>query len=326
MNDGRPLPRHATQRGPRRHSRRQALRLLGGALGVLLAACSSKREPVAPAASIPTPAPAKPAFSAAHAVPASLPDPAPRPVPPQARIERALMAGTEWETPLTITHSGIDGPRVMVLGGVHGNEPGGWLAAEEIATWTPLAGSLLVVPHANRLATLEFQRTLDGLGDLNRLYPGYASSTLPMSRMAAEITTIARRFDVDLLLDMHESWAFFAEYEERGTAFLGQTVTKGSGPFALAEIAAIVGGVNEQASSREQLILRDRRSFRGASSFASFDTDFSGGGSSSLSLGRHVPGLTPVLIEMGQQGQPEWRRAELHQLFVRATLERRAML
>lgn len=321
MSYDRPMLEH-----PVLHSRRQALRLLGaGAIGALLAACSTERKLVAPIAT-PVPAPVRPAFSAAPVVSASPPDPAPRPVPPQARIERTLMAGTEWATPLTIAHSGIDGPRVMVLGGVHGNEPGGWLAAEEIASWAPLAGSLLVVPRANRLSTFEFERTLAGFGDLNRLYPGYASSALPMSRMAAEITAVARQFEVDLLLDMHESWAFFAEYEERGTAFLGQTVTKGSGPFELADVAAIVGGVNEQASSREQLILRDRRSFRGASSFASFDTDFSGGGSSSLSLGRHVPGLTPVLIEMGQQNQPEWRRAELHQLFVRAALERWAML
>jgi len=28
----------------------------------------------------------------------------------------------------------------MVLGGVHGNEPGGWLAADEVATWQPAAG------------------------------------------------------------------------------------------------------------------------------------------------------------------------------------------
>ena len=67
------------------------------------------------------------------------------------------------------------------------------------------------------------------------------------------------------------------------------------------------------AATPEQLLLRDRRSF-------------GGGGSSSLSLGRHVPGLTPLLIEMGQQNQPEWRRAELHQLFVRSTLERWARL
>jgi hypothetical protein len=185
----------------------------------------------------------------------------------------------------------------MVLGGVHGNE----------------SASLLVVPRANRLSTYEFERTRSGFGDRNRLYPGYAESLLPMARMAAEITFAAQQFEVDLLLDLHESWDFFAEHDERGTAFLGQTVRKGDGPFELAEVAAIAGGVNEQASTREQLLLRDRRSF-------------GGGGGSSLSLGRHVPGLTPLLIEMGQQNQPEWRRAELHQLFVRSTLERWARL
>ncbi|HJM74829.1 MAG TPA: succinylglutamate desuccinylase/aspartoacylase family protein [Dehalococcoidia bacterium] len=302
------------------HSRRQALRLLGGgALGALLAACGSDGEIVAPVA---TPEPAPPTISAVAAIP-SPPDPVPRPVPPKARIERTLMAGSEWETPLTVTHSGVDGPRVMLLGGVHGNESGGWQAAEQIATWEPLAGSLLVVPRANRLSTYEFERTLSGFGDLNRLYPGYAESPLPMARMAAEITFAAQRFEVDLLRDLHESWCFFSDHDERGTAFLGQTVTKGDGPFELANVAAIVDGVNEQASTREQLLLRDRHSLGGGSSFG---LGFGGGGSSSLSLGRHVPGLTPVLIEMGQQNQPEWRRAELHQLFVRSTLERWAML
>ena len=142
-----------------------------------------------------------------------------------------------------------------------------------------------------------------------------------MARMAAEITVAARYFEVDLLLDLHESWGFFAEHDERGTQFLGQTVTKGEGPFAFAEIEAIVSGVNEQTSAREQLLLRDRGSFGGGSSFG-----LGFGGSSSLSLGRHVPGLTPVLIEMGQQNQPESRRAELHQLFVRSVLQRWAML
>ena len=46
---------------------------------------------------------------------------------------------------------------------------------------------------------------------------------------------------------------------------------------------------------------------------------------SSLSLGGYVQGLTPVLVEMGQQGQPEARRAELHRMLVRTALERLGM-
>ncbi|MDP6605642.1 MAG: succinylglutamate desuccinylase/aspartoacylase family protein [Dehalococcoidia bacterium] len=238
------------------HSRRQALAVLGGlmgggALGALLAACGG----VAPEVVAPTPpSPSTPdtGVETARVVPTASATPTPRPVPARGRVERTLLAGSEWETPLLTTHSGVEGPRVMVLGGVHGNEPGGWLAAEGIAEWQPEAGSLLVVPRANVLSTYEFTRTLDGFGDLNRLYPGRADSVLPMSRMAAAITAAAREFEADLLLDLHESWGFYSEYasDQRGRSTLGQTVTKGSGPFELADIAAAVGAVNEQVSAR----------------------------------------------------------------------------
>ncbi|HJM88653.1 MAG TPA: hypothetical protein QF624_03380 [Dehalococcoidia bacterium] len=160
--------------------------------------------------------------------------------------------------------------------------------------------------------------------------------------MASEIVAVAREFEVDVLLDLHESWGFFAERSENGTAFLGQTVTRGSGPLELAEVAAIVGTINEQTTSREQLELRERGVFtRPPNAPADFEDDepeqasitqaetmtqFRGSGSSSLSIGSYVPGLTPILIEMGQDRQPEWRRSELHQLFVRTTLERWGMI
>ena len=313
-----------------RLSRRQALRLMGaGALGAALVACgAARRSPSAPSPST------ERALEAERVSPSLPPAPTPRPVPPRGRSERALLPGTEWATPLVLTHSGAEGPRVMVLGGVHGNEPGGWLAAEEIATWEPETGSLLVIPRANLLATHALERTLPELGDLNRLYPGWADSILPMARMAAAIVAVAREFEVQLLLDLHESWGFYAERTQDGTAFLGQTVMKGSGPIELAEVRAIVDAVNEQTTPREQLIVRDRFSFRRrAPSSGSLDPlrlheliTLSPRGASSLSLGRYVEGLTPVLIEMGQQSQPEARRAELHRLMVRAALERRRML
>ena len=236
--------------------------------------------------------------------------------------------------PLVITHSGVEGARVMVLGGVHGNEPGGWLAAEEIAGWEPSTGSLLVVPRANVLATRALVRTLPELGDLNRLSPGAAASELPMARMAAAITSAAREFEVDLLLDLHESWGFYAERTQNGTAFLGQTVSKGRGPIELDEVRAIADAVNERTTPREQLIVRDRFSFRWRGParelidpLALYELSALGfRGSSSLSLGGHVEGLTPVLVEMGQERQPEARRAELHRLLVRAALDQHGML
>lgn len=207
----------------------------------------------------------------------------------------------------------------MVLGGVHGNEPGGWLAADEIATWEPAAGSLLVVPRANVQAIASFVRTFEEIGDLNRLYPGKADSGFLMEQMAFSICEIAREFHVELLLDMHESWAFYAEYPPNsGTGALGQTITSGPGPkqadFAqkMAEIA------NPQATNREQFIVRDGTRF-GATT-ATPQPGQTSRGRSSLAAGAVVPGMTPILVEMGQEEQPLNRRIELHLITARAVM------
>src|SRR5687768_17502709 len=102
--------------------------------------------------------------------------PTPTPEPPfvvaPGEERRLLMAGTPQETPLYIYGSGRPGKVLMVLGGVHGNEPGGWLAGDRLQTsFRPAQGAFLIIPRANRLATIAFDRT-GGQGDLNRLYPG----------------------------------------------------------------------------------------------------------------------------------------------------------
>lgn len=205
----------------------------------------------------------------------------------------------------------------MVLGGVHGNEPGGWLAVDEIAGWRPATGSLVVVPRANVTAIAAFVRTFDEIGDLNRLYPGDASSQLMMERMAHELLGLAREFDVELLMDMHESWAFYAEYPPNGgTGALGQTLTVGVGPLHSTFGQAIADRVNPLVSAREQMILRDGTRFRRQSAV----DGQANRGRSSLSAGGHVPGLTPVLVEMGQENQDVERRIELHLVVVRESL------
>lgn len=245
------------------------------------------------------------------AVPTRTPVPTPTPLPeppvmPRGREEVRLMQGTEWEASGTIFHSGVAGPRVMVLGGVHGNEPGGWLAAEQVATWEVQSGMLIVLPRLNHRAAAAFQRTFDEIGDLNRMYPG-ALDGLPMSVMAYEITSLVRQWRPHWFWDMHESWGFFNERgENSGTAFIGQTITTTSAA-AGAALEAIAARVNPQIAPREELVLR----MRPGGQFGR------GPGRSSLSMGTHVPGVEAVLVEMGQMNQSEWRRSELHQLLVR---------
>jgi hypothetical protein len=221
----------------------------------------------------------------------------------------------------------------MLLGGVHGNEPGGWLAGDELTAWQPSRGSLLVLPRANVLAIRALERTFPELGDLNRLYPGNPDGA-PMARMAEAIVALARAHQVDLLIDMHESWAFYGERSQNGTAYLGQTITSGAGPASARLAESLARAVNERIPTpRDRLFYRD---------FTSFATNSTPGepqpanpndgpwnpnrGGSSLALGRHVPGLTPLLVEMGQDRQELARRIELHLLVARAALELHGMV
>lgn len=112
-------------------------------------------------------------------------------------------------------------------------------------------------------------------------------------------------------------------------------MSAGPGPEQRTLAQAIAGEVNARIEQeRELLIVRTR--FGGFGGFGGDDPTIEGGswgsgwvpgrGGSSLSMGRHVEGLTPLLVEMGQQHQAVERRAELHRAVVRTALEMREML
>ncbi len=102
--------------------------------------------------------------------------------------------------------SRIDGPRVLVLGGVHGNEIGGIVAAGMLTT-EPIelrSGTLSVVPITHEAAHRCFARTgPDDDGNLARSFPGALEGT-PTERLAA---LIGERLisHADVLIDLHTS-------------------------------------------------------------------------------------------------------------------------
>jgi hypothetical protein len=237
------------------------------------------------------------------------------------------MTGTPQETPLYVFGTGRLGPIVVALGGVHGNEPGGWLAAERIVEDVrPQTGALLVIPRANRQATNLFARTTDELGDLNRLYPGRRDG-LPMERMALEIIDTLRAFHADLVIDMHESWSFYRDRTDTntGTAWLGQTMSSPT-ESGINLARHLVEAQNARMQRPvEEFTLREWPP-RSANFATAVPGTFSGptpepgtsgqgavfGGSrSSLGLPTHIPGLAAILVEMGQQQALE-RRIQMH--------------
>jgi hypothetical protein len=217
---------------------------------------------------------------------------------------RQLMEGTAQETTMYLMGTGEPGPVVLVLGGVHGDEPGGWLAADSVLDLTFSRGSMLVVPRANRQATYLGMRTTPELGDLNRLYPGNPEG-LPMERMAHQIMDLVSEYKVNVLIDLHESWAFYNGRPANGTAFLGQTVSSYPNENGPVLAQAIVDAVNQKTIYPwEELFYREFPNRNNP-------TPPTGGSRSSLSVGMRHPGVAAILVEMGQQ-QSLARRIDLH--------------
>jgi hypothetical protein len=293
-----------------RLSRRRLLKAVGGltAMGSisLAVACTSRAlsealedvivEELGPEALSPTQTPTPPP-----------PTPTPEPfIVAEGVQEHVLMAGSQYQSRLYVFGTGRPGNIILALGGVHGNEPGGWLAAEQVVDYVrPDTGALLVIPRANRLATFAFVRTTDDMGDLNRMYPGDPEG-IPMARMAYEIMNVIRDYHVNYVVDLHESWAFWTDRTatQGGTAFLGQTIaTSFEGGVPLAR--QVVENVNTRVRySHETMHFREFGLNRPPGSMGS-------GGRSSLSIPNHAPGLVSLLVEMGQQQALE-RRIALH--------------
>jgi predicted deacylase len=101
------------------------------------------------------------------------------------------------------------GPRLMVVGGVHGDEADGIAAA--LALWEALppdsfAGRVTIVPIANPPAFAAGRRRspIDDL-DLNRVCPGDPAGT-PSERLAAVLATLVRS-QADFLFTLHGWYA-----------------------------------------------------------------------------------------------------------------------
>jgi len=119
--------------------------------------------------------------------------------------------GTIWQSRYYVTDTGKAGPVVMVVGGVHGNEPAGARAAEHIRHWRIIRGRLIVLPRANEPALKSRTRLMPSApkdrGNLNRNFPKEAGDE-PKCALSRAIWSLVCETRPDWLLDLHEGYDF----------------------------------------------------------------------------------------------------------------------
>lgn len=128
------------------------------------------------------------------------------------------MAGTRYQTSYFVKKGARSGPTIVVVGGLHGDESAGYLAARRLENWKVESGTLVLIPDANVPAIKANQRFVGR--NMNALFPGDPNGD-GNQRLAAAIWDLIKQSKPDLLLTLHESRGFYAQDHAR----YGQTFT-----------------------------------------------------------------------------------------------------
>lgn len=127
--------------------------------------------------------------------------------PSNHHLHDVYLANTEHELHIYRIYGQEPGKTIMLIGGIQGDEPGGYLTADLYADISLKRGNLIVVPRANFYSILLNQR--NGMtGDMNRKFAEHDDSARNMEQ---EIVSILKRLigEADCLLNLHEGSGFF---------------------------------------------------------------------------------------------------------------------
>jgi hypothetical protein len=108
-------------------------------------------------------------------------------------------------------NSGSD-TTLLVIGGIHGNEPGGYFAASILAThYKILSKNLWVVPNLNSASIIANQRGIHG--DMNRKFSTIKANDKDKPIVNA-IKKIILKKQVSLVLNLHDGHGFYRQKEQ----------------------------------------------------------------------------------------------------------------
>lgn len=120
-----------------------------------------------------------------------------------------------------VADSGVEGPTAFIVGGIHGDEEAGIIAAHHITNWEPDAGRIAVLPEANPPAIANNSRT-NAHGDLNRKFD---FGEIPATALAQTIWQTLEKFEPDIVMTLQESQGIY-----KGTpSGVGQAIFRSPG-------------------------------------------------------------------------------------------------
>lgn len=119
-----------------------------------------------------------------------------------------LPTHTQIHIPIYVSRSKVDGPTLLVMGGMHGDEINGVEILRRILVKglnRPKKGSIICIPVLNIFGFINFSREVTSGKDVNRSFPGSRKGSLA-SQVAYYVTTEILP-QIDYCLDFHTGGA-----------------------------------------------------------------------------------------------------------------------
>ena len=144
-----------------------------------------------------------------------------------------ILKNTDYVTTVYKFTTDKEGPKIAIVGGIHGDEVAGWTAGlrlvNNLKTEKGICGEILLIPQANILADKANSRyVVSGynFSDLNRSFPlgRYSSAKEETIKISNAIREEVEAFNPDYIIDLHESQHSWEEMEEGTKTSLGNTL------------------------------------------------------------------------------------------------------
>lgn len=136
-----------------------------------------------------------------------------------------------YETPYYVLIGKTENPKMVLHGGIHGDEIAAYMACDTILKYINLLeGTLMIIPRVNIIACRQNTRYINM--DLNHAFPGDIQSDIYEYRLAHEFMWLVDSLKPDLIINLHEALTKYdPRFQDDSEKAYGQIIITNTKPY-----------------------------------------------------------------------------------------------
>jgi len=104
------------------------------------------------------------------------------------------------------------GGKILIIGGIHGNEPGGYKASDILVDTEIKKGTIAILPRSNPESIFTFKRGYNG--DMNRKFANLSKKDEDFYKINS-IKNFITDFKPDVILSLHDGYGYYAKHHNQ---------------------------------------------------------------------------------------------------------------